>query len=68
MNEREVAQAQDSEVNIILKGLLRNLTEVRKQRGATPVNLPEGRAQQLRRMGEIEGLNIAIAAITRRIR
>ena len=66
--EEEVARLQDSEVRLILKGLLRNLTDVRTQRGATPIKLPEGRDQQLKRMGEIEGLNIAIAAVRRRIR
>jgi len=54
--------------NQVLKGLLRNLTEVRAQRGAERISLPEGRDQQLKRMGEVEGLSIAIAAVKRRIR
>lgn len=62
--ERYAADA----VRDVLKGLLRNLTEVRNQRGVERVSLPEGRDQQLKRMGEIEGLNIAIAAVRRRIR
>ena len=64
----QVAHLQQSEVQLILKGLLRNLTEVRAQRGAERISLPEGRGQQLKRMGEIDGLNIAIAAVRRRIR
>ncbi len=52
----------------VLKGLLRNLTEVRGQRGAERISLPEGRDRQLKRMGEIDGLNIAIAAVKRRMR
>ena len=62
--ERYAADA----VRDVLKGFLRNLTEVRNQRGVERVSLPEGRDQQLKRMGEIEGLNIAIAAVRRRIR
>lgn len=64
----EVVQIAQAEVQIALKGLLRNLTEVRNQRGAERISLPEGRAQQLKRMGEIDGLNIAIAAVKRRIK
>lgn len=64
--EAEVAHLQQSEAQIILKGLLRNLTEVRAQRGvpragATKVELE-------RQRGEINGLNIAIAAVRRRLR
>ena len=66
--EEEVVQLLQSEAQLILKGLLRNLTEVRAQRGAERISLPEGRDQQLKRMGEIDGLNIAIAAVRRRIR
>lgn len=58
----------DQEVRKVLKGLLRNLTDVRTQRGAASFTLPDGRIAQLKRQGEIEGLNIAIAAVRRRIR
>lgn len=64
----EVARLQESEVRNVLKGLLRNLTDVRNQRGAAPLELPRDRSVQLQRMAEIEGLNIAIAAVRRRIR
>lgn len=54
--------AQAKEVNLVLKSLLRNLTEVRHQQsrgtgqGAAHCN------------GVVDGLNIAIAAVKRRIR
>ena len=57
--ECEVARLQDSEVQLVLKGLLRNLTQVRDQQAA-------GTTQ--RQKGAAEGLNIAIAAVKRRIR
>lgn len=59
----DVARLQDSEVQLILKGLLRNLTEVRQQQLAEPEHL-----RTMRKQGTIEGLNIAIAAVRRRIR
>lgn len=59
--------AVNDEVRVILNGLLQSLTEVRNQRSATPLRLPEDRAKQLKRQGEIDGLNIAIAAIRRRM-
>lgn len=62
------SEASQNVTNDVLRGLLRNLTEVRNQRGAERISLPEGRDQQLKRMGEIDGLNIAIAAVKRRIR
>lgn len=62
----EVARLQESEVRVVLKGLLRNLTEVRKQRGMIEDGAPLARRMQIR--GEIEGLNIAISAVRRRIR
>lgn len=64
----QVAQLQVSEAVLILKGVLRNLKEVRAQRAADRISLPEGRDRQLKRMGEIWGLDTAIAAIERRIR
>lgn len=57
--EAEVAHLQQSEVQIILKGLLRNLTEVRNQQA-------QGTAAD--RNGVVDGLNIAISAVRRRIR
>ncbi len=57
----------NDEVRVILNGLLQSLTEVRNQRSVTPLRLPEDRAKQLKRQGEIDGLNIAIAAIRRRM-
>ena len=55
-----------AEVKAALKGLLRNLEDVRRQRGAVDEGAPL--ARKLQRRGEIEGLNIAISAIKRRIR
>lgn len=68
----EVARLQDTEVKLVLKGLLRNLEDVRTQRGASlqgslVLASSAGRYRE-RQRGEIEGLNIAIAAIKRRIR
>lgn len=57
---REVGEAQYSEATFILKGLLRNLTEVREQQSKGPASQ--------HRDGVIDGLNIAIAAVRRRIR
>lgn len=64
--EAEVAGLQESEAKLVLKGLLRNLEDVRRQRGAVEEGAPLARKLQVR--GEIEGLNIAIYAIKRRIR
>lgn len=50
------------EINQVLKGLLRNLTEVRKQQSG---RTGQGYAHQ---NGVVDGLNIAIAAVRRRIR
>lgn len=58
--DREVAQLQDSEVQVILKGLLRNLTQVREQQSKGPAGQ--------HRDGVIDGLNIAISAVRRRVR
>lgn len=56
----------EQEVRKVLKSLLRNLTEVRKQRGMIEDGAPLARKMQIR--GEVEGLNIAISAVRRRIR
>lgn len=56
----------EAEVKAVLKGLLRNLTDVRRQRGMIEDGAPLARKLQMR--GEIEGLNIAITAVRRRIR
>lgn len=63
----EVAAEYVLGLDVVLKALLRDLTEVRNRCGATPLNLPEDRLKQIKRQGEIEGLNIAIAAIKRRV-
>jgi hypothetical protein len=60
--EAEVAQLQQSEVQLILKSLLRNLTEVRNQQSR---GTGQGAAH---RNGVVDGLNIAIAAVRRRVR
>lgn len=56
----------EAEVKAVLKGLLRNLTDVRRQRGVIEDGAPLARKLQVR--GEIEGLNIAISAVKRRLR
>jgi len=56
------------EVRVALKGLLRTLAEVREQRGGERIQLPGGRDAQLKRMGEIWGLDIAIYGIKRRLK
>ena len=50
----------EREVEVVLKGLLRNLVNVRAQQS-------KGQGDQ-HRDGVIDGLNIAIAAVRRRIR
>lgn len=60
--EAEVAHLQQSEAQIILKGLLRNLTEVRNQQSQ---GTGQGAAH---RNGVVDGLNIAISAVRRRVR
>lgn len=49
----------EQEVRVVLKSLLRNLTEVRNQQA-------QGTAAD--RNGVVDGLNIAISAVRRRIR
>lgn len=49
----------EQEVRVVLKSLLRNLTEVRNQQA-------QGAAAD--RNGVVDGLNIAISAVRRRIR
>lgn len=53
----------EQEVNAVLKGLLRNLTEVRNQQ-STGV----GGVRSNHQKGVVDGLNIAIVAVIRRIR
>lgn len=62
----EVARLQDSEVRLILKGLLNGLTQARDQRGALPP--AQSAVQAAQRQGEVYGLNVAIAAVRRRIK
>lgn len=65
--EAEVARLQGSEVNLVLKGLLRTLEEVKGQRSMP--HQPGTHQRYLERQrGEINGLNIAIAAVNRRIK
>lgn len=60
--EEEIARLQDREAQTILKGLLRNLTDVRDQQSK---GTGQGTAH---RNGVVDGLNIAIMAVRRRIR
>lgn len=53
----------NSETREILNALLAGLTEARRQQTATPEHV-----RTMRQQGTIEGLNIAIAAIRRRIK
>lgn len=64
--EQEVAEYQVSEAKLVLKGVLRNLQEVRAQRAVMPDW--ESALARARRQGEIWGLDAAIAAVERRIR
>jgi hypothetical protein len=62
----EVGRLQDSEVRLILKGLLNGLTQAREQREHLPA--AQTAVQAAQRQGEIYGLNVAIAAVRRRMR
>lgn len=64
--EQEVAEHQDGEVRLVMKGLLRNLQQVRAQRAILPDF--ESSLARARREGEIWGLDAAISAVQRRIR
>ena len=64
--DEEVARLQDSEVRLVLKGLLNGLTQAREQREVLPA--AQTAVQAAQRQGEVYGLNIAISAIQRRIR
>jgi len=62
----EVGELQAKEATLILKGVLRNLQEVRAQRVASA---DKGcKADRVWNQGQIYGLDVAIAAIRRRIR
>lgn len=65
--KEELDRHAEVRVRMALKGILRNLAEVRAQRGAERIQLPGGRDAHLKRMGEIWGLDVAIAALKRRI-
>lgn len=56
----------EREARATLKGVLRNLLEVRAQRAVMPDR--ESALARARRQGEIWGLDAAIAAVERRIR
>jgi hypothetical protein len=64
--DEEVARLQDSEVRLVLKGLLNGLTQAREQREVLPA--AQTAVQAAQRQGEVYGLNVAISAIRRRIR
>lgn len=55
-----------TETRDALKGLLRNLEDVKAQRRASGAD--EDRVGQARALGEIWGLEVAIQAIRRRLR
>lgn len=63
----EVAALQVSEVNLILKGLARTLEQVKAQRSMP--HQPGTHERYLERQrGELNGLDIAIRAVKRRMR
>lgn len=62
----EVAELQVSEVRLVLRGLLAGFTQARDQRAALPPSADPVRAAE--RRGELHALNIAIAAVKRRMR
>lgn len=65
--EAEVARLQDSEVKLVLRGLVTSLENVRTQRRASLDRARTATAcAQL--AGEIAGLTVAINAIKRRLR
>lgn len=61
--EEDVARLQQSEVQLVLRGLLNGLTQARDQQAREPENV-----RTFRKQGTIDGLNMAIAAIRRRMR
>lgn len=65
-SNEDVARPQDSEVQLILRGLLNGLTQARDQRAKLPP--AETSIQAAERRGEVYGINMAIAAIRRRMR
>lgn len=65
--EAEVARLQDSEVKLVLRGLVASLERVKTQR-ARSLELARTKAERAGISGEITGLIIAINAIKRRLR
>jgi hypothetical protein len=65
--EAEVARLQDSEVKLVLRGLVASLERVKAQR-ARSLELARTKAERAGISGEITGLIIAINAIKRRLR
>lgn len=65
--EEEVARLQESEVQIVLKGLVRTLEALLAQREQGRYSSMNPRVLA-RRQGEIWGLKVALAAVKRRIR
>lgn len=64
--EAEVARLQDSEVKLVLRGLVASLEMVRDQRSASAVTARGIAKAHIR--GEIAGLTGAINAIKRRLK
>lgn len=65
--EEEVARLQESEVRVVLKGLLRNLEGVHRQRTVSRDHAVTQAARDIA-VGQIDGLDTAMRAIRRRIR
>lgn len=65
--EEEVARLQAAEAKLVLKGLQAVLEEIKRQRSA-PLRAGVHPRYRERQLGELNGLNIAIAAIHRRLR
>lgn len=63
----DASRYERSDVQVVLQGLLRSLEQVKTQRLAS-LDGPTNAAQYQRTRGQIDGLNIAIAAVKRRIR
>jgi hypothetical protein len=65
--EEEVGQLQFAEAQTILKNLLRNLENVKVQRAASEKGTPNVRGRAFIR-GQVDGLDVAIRAVKRRLR
>jgi hypothetical protein len=63
--EKEVGELQVKEAGLVMKGLLRNLVEVRRQWSTGPSGGETATEAALRR-ARVYGLNVAIGAVRRR--